>query len=79
MAARNEDLSKSREFARNQAMRAAEFKMQINYLNRENIRLRRRLDKVHRSWTWRIGRAILFPYHLVIWAIDRTRARRSPL
>lgn len=57
-------------------MRAAEFKLQIDYLTRENIRLRRRLNKVRRSWTWRIGRVVLFPYHFVIWVLDRVRASR---
>ena len=79
MAARDEDIEKSLEFARNQAMRAAEFKMQIDYLFRENVRLRHRLDKVHRSWTWRIGRVVLFPYHVVVGVMDRLRAKRSPL
>jgi len=79
MAARDEDFSKSREFARNQAMRAAEFKLQIDYLHRENIRLRRRLHKIDKSWTWRIGRVFLFPYHLVVGLMDRLRTKRSPL
>jgi|GEM_PF-1445369 len=79
MAARDEDFSKSREFARNQAMRAAEYKLQVKFLNKENARLRRRLRKVHSSWTWRIGRVVLFPYHLVVGLMDRVRAKRSPL
>jgi hypothetical protein len=79
MAARDEDFSKSREFARNQAMRAAEFKLQIDYLNRENIHLKRRLHKIHSSWTWRIGRVVLFPYHLAIGVMDRLRAKQSHL
>jgi hypothetical protein len=79
MAARDEDFSKSREFARNQAMRAAEFKLQVDYLMRENIRLKRHLHKIHSSWTWRIGRAVLFPYHLVERLMDRSRANQSHL
>lgn len=73
------DIQKLRAFARNQAMRAAEFKLQIDYLQRENIRLRRRLHKIHSSWTWRIGRVVLFPYHLVVGLMDRSRTKRSPL
>jgi len=73
------DIQKLRTFARNQAMRAAEFKLQVDHLKRENIRLRRRLHKIHRSWTWRIGRVVLFPYHLVVGLMDRSRTKRSPL
>jgi len=73
------DIQKLRAFARNQAMRAAEFKLQLDYLQRENRRLRRRLHKIHSSWTWRIGRVVLFPYHLVVGLMDRSRTKRSPL
>ena len=73
------DIQKLRAFARNQAMRSAEFKLQLDYLQRENRRLRRRLHKIHSSWTWRIGRVVLFPYHLVVGLMDRSRTKRSPL
>lgn len=79
MAAHDDEIAKMRDFALNQAARAAEYKMQVKFLNRENKRLRKRLNKVHRSWTWRIGRVVLFPYHVVIWALDRVRASRSPM
>lgn len=79
MSVSPEEHAQVREFARNQAMRAAEFKLQIDYLNRENIRLKRRLHKIHSSWTWRIGRVVLFPYHLAIGVMDRLRAKQSYL
>lgn len=68
-----------REFAREQADRATEYKMQVRYLNKENARLRRRLGKVYASWTWRVGRVVLFPYHALVWFIDWVRRKRSPL
>ena len=79
MAGSEEDLAKLREFAREQADRATEYKMQVRYLNKENARLRRRLGKVYSSWTWRAGRVVLFPYHALVWFIDWLRRKRSPL
>ena len=79
MAGSEEDLAKLREFAREQADRATEYKMQVRYLNKENARLRRRLAKVYASWTWRAGRVVLFPYHATVWFIDWVRRKRSPL
>lgn len=79
MAESADDLAKLREFAREQADRATEYKMQVRYLNKENARLRRRLEKVYVSWTWRVGRVVLFPYHVVVGMMDRLRAKRSPL
>ena len=79
MAGSEEDLAKLREFARNQAARAAEFKLQVKYLHKENARLQRRLGKVYTSWTWRLGRVVLFPYHALVWFMDWVRRKRSPL
>jgi hypothetical protein len=79
MAGSDDDLAKLREFAREQAELAAEYKMQAVYLQKENVRLRRRLGKFYSSWTWRAGRVVLFPYHTLIWFIDWVRQKRSPL
>jgi hypothetical protein len=79
MAGSDEDLAKLREFAREQAELAAEYKMQAVYLQKENVRLRRRLGKFYSSWTWRAGRVVLFPYPTRIWFIDWVRRKRSPL
>ncbi len=79
MAGSEKDLAKVREFAREQAALAAEYKMQAEYLNKENARLRRRLGKIYASWTWRAGRVVLFPYHALIWVIYWVRRKRSPL
>lgn len=67
------DFKKVREFAREQADRAAEYKMQVKFLNKENARLRRRLDRVYQSWTWRIGRVVLFPYYAIVSVVERVR------
>ena len=73
------DFEKLRAFAREQAADAAEYRLRVEYLLGENKKLVRRLNKVYRSWTWRVGRVVLFPYHLVMWAIDRARRKRAPL
>ena len=69
------DLEKYRRFAQEQAGESAEWKTQIMLLHRENHRLRRRLDRVYRSWTWRIGRVVLFPYYVGEWIVDKLRGR----
>mgnify|MGYP006279925077 CR=1 FL=1 len=65
------ELEKYRRFAQEQAAAAAEWKTQLMILHKENHRLRRRLDRVYQSWTWRIGRVVLFPYYLTKWIIDK--------
>jgi hypothetical protein len=72
-------LVKLRDFAREQAAIAADLRTQVRLLQRHNKRLTRRLDRIYRSWTWRIGRVVLFPYHAVVWALDRVRASRPPM
>lgn len=79
MDADGDDLLRVREFAREQAAIAAEYKMRYLHLNKENIRLRRRLGKVYGSWTWRVGRIVLFPYHLARGLADWVRHRRAPV
>ena len=75
MDGENGNLEKYRRFAQEQAAEAAEWKMRAAMLKKENDRLRRRLGRVYRSWTWRIGRTVLFPYYVVERIIDRLRDR----
>ena len=77
MSVNSDDLAKVREFAREQAALAAEYRMRVRVLERDNKRLSRRLKRVYRSWTWRVGRVVLFPYHLISWLLDQVRGRRN--
>lgn len=71
------DLEKVREFAREQAAIAAEYRVRVRMLERDNKRLSRRLNRVYRSWTWRLGRVVLFPYYIVAWLLNRISGRRK--
>jgi hypothetical protein len=70
------ELQAVREFARKEAAEAAELRLKVGWLEGQNKKLERRLNRVYRSWTWRIGRVVLFPYHLFQWLLERLR--RSP-
>jgi hypothetical protein len=74
-----EEHAQVREFAREQAALAAEYRMRVRILERDNRRLSRRLNRVYRSWTWRIGRVVLFPYYGVAWLLNRVRGQRNNL
>ena len=69
------ELQKYRRFAQEQAAEAADWKLQVMVLRRDNKRLRRRLDRVYRSWTWRVGRMVLFPYYVAEWIVDKLLRR----
>ena len=69
------DLEKVRLFAREQAAEAADLRFQVQFLERENKLMKRRLDRVHRSWTWRAGRVVLFPIHGAQWLAAKLRGR----
>jgi len=60
-----------REFGIAQAAEAAQLRIRVRKLEQENAKLRRRLNRVHSSWTWRIGRTILFPYHVGLGVKER--------
>lgn len=77
MSVSPDELAKARGFAREQAALAAEYRMRVRILERDNKRLKRRLTRVYRSWTWRIGRVVLFPYYVVAWFLDLVRGRRN--
>ncbi len=71
------DLEQMRLFAIDQAADAAEYKLRVKHLERENAKLLRRLNKVYRSWTWRAGRFVLFPYHGTVWLLAKLRRLRT--
>ena len=72
-----ETLDSIREFAMNQAAEAAELRVKVRRLERDNERLLRRLNRVYESWTWRMGRLVLFPYYSVVWVLRKLRATRG--
>jgi hypothetical protein len=48
-------------FAQEQAAEAAELRLKVKHLERRLRRSEARLDTIYSSWTWRMGRVILFP------------------
>ena len=70
-----EDMKKVRAFAREQAAEAADLRLMVKFLEREHIIMRRRLERVYRSYTWRVGRVMLFPIHIAQWAMAKLRRR----
>ena len=70
-----EDMKKVRAFAREQAAEAADLRLMVKFLEREHKILRRRLERVYRSYTWRVGRVMLFPIHIAQWAMAKLRRR----
>jgi len=70
-----EDMKKVRAYAREQAADAADLRLTVKFLQREHIIMKRRLDRVYRSYTWRVGRVVLFPVHVVQWAMAKLRRR----
>lgn len=77
MSVSPDELARLREFAREQAAIAAEYRLRVRILERDNKRLNRRLNRVYRSWTWRLGRVVLFPYYTVAWLLNTVRGRRN--
>ena len=70
-----EDMKKVRAFAREQAAEAADLRLKVKFLEREHTIMKRRLDRVYRSYTWRVGRVVLFPIHIAQWAMAKLRRR----
>jgi len=70
----DEDVAKTRAFAREQAALAADLRIENKRLQRDNERLTRRLDRVYRSWTWRAGRVVLSPYYAISWLLGKLRS-----
>lgn len=55
------DKSDVLKFAQQQAADAADLRLKVVFLERRLLQLERRLETVHSSWTWRLGRIVLFP------------------
>ncbi len=70
------DIESLRRYGQEQAAKAAELRLKVRWLEGQNKKLERRLKRVYRSWTWRAGRVVLFPYYLFQWLLERLR--RSP-
>jgi hypothetical protein len=70
-----EDLNTVRAYAREQAAEAADLRLKVKFLEREHVIMKRRLDRVYRSYTWRVGRVVLFPIHIAQWAMAKLRRR----
>jgi hypothetical protein len=70
-----EDLNVMRAYAREQAAEAADLRLKVKFFEREHNIMNRRLDRVYRSYTWRVGRMVLFPIHVVQWAMAKLRRR----
>jgi hypothetical protein len=73
----SDDVESMRAFAMNQAAEAAELRVKVRRLERDNDRLLRRLNRIYESWTWRTGRVVLFPYHFIVWLRGKLRAERG--
>mgnify|MGYP006285054635 CR=1 FL=1 len=74
-ANKDEGISQMRAFAIERAAEAADLRLRVAQLEIENQRLKRRLNRIHRSWTWRAGRAVLLPYHLLVALKTKVRRR----
>ena len=70
-----EDMKKVRAYAREQAAEAADLRLKVKFLEREHKIMHRRLERVYRSYTWRVGRVMLFPIHIAQWAMAKLRRR----
>ena len=63
------------QFAQEQAAEASEARLKVVFLERRLRVLERQLETIRSSWTWRIGRVLLFPVTLMRWT--RGKASRS--
>ena len=58
-------------FAREQAAEASELRLKVKHLERRLRRSEARLENIYSSWTWRIGRIVLFPLTIARWLEER--------
>ncbi len=65
-----------RRYGQEQAADAADLRLKVRWLEGQNRKLERRLNRVYHSWTWRIGRVVLFPFYILRWLLEHFR--RSP-
>ena len=59
-------------FAQDQASEAADLRLKVLFLERRLRVLERQLETIRSSWTWRIGRLILFPITVARWTKKKT-------
>lgn len=64
-------------YAQQKAAEAAELRVTVEQLRRRTKRAEYLLDKVYESWTWRIGRLLLFPASVVRASRNRRAGLRS--
>jgi hypothetical protein len=55
-------------FARRESAEAAELRLKVKHLERRLRHAESRLETIYSSWTWRVGRVVLFPVALLRWA-----------
>lgn len=55
----------SKTFAQRKAAEAAELRVTVEQLRRRTNRAEYLLENVYNSWTWRVGRLVLFPASIV--------------
>ena len=58
-------------FAQQQAAEATDLRLKVAFLERRLLQLERRLMTIQKSWTWRLGRIVLFPVTLARCVRDR--------
>lgn len=58
-------------FAQEQAAEAADLRLKVVFLERRLLQMERRLSTIYTSWTWRLGRIVLFPVTLTRYVRDR--------
>ena len=58
-------------FAQQQAAEAADLRLKVAFLEGRLRQLERRLMTIQKSWTWRLGRIVLFPVTLARYVRDR--------
>lgn len=61
----NDDSQDVLRFAQEQAAEAADLRLKVVFLERRLLQLERRLLTIQKSWTWRLGRVVLFPVTLL--------------
>lgn len=69
------EMQELRAFASQKAAQVAELRVTVDQLNKRTKRAEFLLENVYHSWTWRVGRIILFPASIV----RRVRNRRAGL
>ena len=69
-------LESVRAFAQVQAAETAEFRLLATTLDRRVKLLEREVRVMRSSWTWRVGRVVLFP--VTVARVIKNRLRQSP-